>query len=128
MKKKLLNLILLGVFLASTVFATSVYAASSPEVEQCLMDFPDADFNAQLDCLDPILEKEKVKLNAAFNAKLASLGGDKKVTKALEKQQKEWIKRLSKSICPTPGRIQEAGYVEACKIEATIKRTAELSN
>lgn len=68
--------------------ATSVFAASSPEVSKCL-DIPDADFNAQLDCLDPILEKAKANLDASFKAKIESLSGDKKAIKALENQQKD---------------------------------------
>ena len=101
-------------------------AANTPEVENCLMDFPDADFNAQLDCLDPILANAKAQLDDALKTKISSLGSDKKAIKTLEKQHKDWEKKLTKA-CGEPTRPQEAGYVEACKIEATYKRAAELS-
>lgn len=114
-------------FTALAFCTTTAYAASTPEVEKCLMDFPDADFNAQLDCLDPISANAKAQLDDALKAKISSLGSDKKAIKTLEKQQKDWAKKLSKRICPEPGRAQEAAYVEACKIEATNKRAAELS-
>jgi uncharacterized protein YecT (DUF1311 family) len=114
-------------FTALALCTTTVYAGNSPGVEKCLMDFPDADFNAQLDCLDPIFANAKAQLDEALKSRISSLGSDKKAIKALEKQQKDWAKNLSKRICPEPGRVQEAAYVEACKIEATNKRTAELS-
>jgi uncharacterized protein YecT (DUF1311 family) len=114
-------------FLASALFSTTVYSANSAAVDKCLQDFPDADFNAQLDCLDPILAKASTQLDEALKARISSLGGDKKAIKVLEKQQKDWTKKLNKSICPETGRIQEAAYVAACKIDATNKRTAEIS-
>ena len=109
----------------TTLFFSVSYASNSPDVSKCL-EIPDADFNAQLDCLDPILEKANANLDASFKAKIESFNGDKKSVKALEKQQKDWKKKLTKS-CGEAGRPQEAGYVEACKIEATYKRAAELS-
>jgi uncharacterized protein YecT (DUF1311 family) len=108
------------------LFISETYAAESPEVNKCL-EIPDADFNAQLDCLDPILAKAKTKLDDALKAKTSSLNGDNKAVKALEKQQKDWKKKLGKTLCPNPGRPQELGYQVACEIEQTNKRTAELS-
>ena len=108
------------------LFISETHAAHSPEVNKCL-EIPDNDFNAQLDCLDPILAKAKTKLDDTFKAKTSSLNGDSKAVKALDKQQKDWKKKLSKSICPNSGRPQEMGYQVACEIEQTNKRTAELS-
>jgi uncharacterized protein YecT (DUF1311 family) len=112
-------------FAVAALFSTTAYAASSPEVAKC-MELPDNEFMAQLDCLDPILAKSKADLDNAYKAKIASFNGDKKAIQALDKQQKDWKKKLPKS-CGEASRPQESGYVEACKIEATNKRTAELS-
>lgn len=112
-------------FVVLIFFTCSAHGWESTEVAKC-MDLPDNEYFAQLDCLDPVLEKAKTDLDSAYRAKIESFNGDKKATKALEKQHKDWKKKLTKS-CGEATRPQELGYVEGCKIEATYKRTAELS-
>lgn len=113
-------------FMMTMLLFSKVHSATAPEVIQCL-EIPDADFNAQLDCLDPILAQAKAQLDSALKARISSLGNDKKAIKVLQKQQKDWEKKLDKSLCPNSGRPQDIGYQVACEIDQANKRSAELS-